>query len=257
MMANLRERCLSHFQTLGILLPPDILDGVLSKAEKESLPHLSFLDQLLGPPAAARHERAVERRIREARFAEPKTLEAFDWKFNPKAFDRLQIEELATGDFIRRRANLIFVGWSGVGKSHIIQALGRQACAQGYRVCYRTSAALLADLTASLADETLPQRVRYYSRPELLIVDEFGLDRIERSEGPQAAHLLYKIIAARNQKCSTALVTNVDFDKWGDYLFDGPLAMALLDRLVQGAIILKIKGKSYRAHGPQAGQKPT
>ncbi len=101
-MTNLRERCLSHFQTLGISLPPDILDGVLSKAEKESLPHLSFLDQLLGPPAAARHERAVVRRIRDARFAEPKILEGFDWKFNPKAFDRLQIEELATGDFIRR-----------------------------------------------------------------------------------------------------------------------------------------------------------
>ncbi len=125
-MTNLRERCLSHFQTLGISLPPDILDGVLSKAEKESLPHLSFLDQLLGPPAAARHERAVVRRIRDARFAEPKILEGFDWKFNPKAFDRLQIEELATGDFIRRQANLIFVGWSGVGKSHIIQALGQK-----------------------------------------------------------------------------------------------------------------------------------
>jgi len=125
----------------------------------------------------------------------------------------------------------------------------------GYRVCYRTSAALLADLTASLADKTLPQRVRYYSRPELLIIDEFGLDRIERSEGPQAAHLLYKIIAARNQKRSTALVTNVDFDKWGDYLFDGPLAMALLDRLVQGAINPQDQGKSYRAHGPQAGEK--
>jgi len=144
-----------------------------------------------------------------------------------------------------------------VGKSHIIQALGQKACVHGYRVCYRTSAALLADLTASLADKTLPQRVRYYSRPELVIIDEFGLDRIERSEGPQAAHLLYKIIAARNQKRSTALVTNVDFDKWGDYLFDGPLAMALLDRLVQGAIILKIKGKSYRAYGPQAKEKST
>ena len=105
-MTNLRDRCLSHFKTLGIPLQPDTLDGALSKAEKESLPHLSFLDQLLGPPAAARHERAVARRIREARFAEPKTLEGFDWKFNPKAFDRLQIEELATADFIRRRANL-------------------------------------------------------------------------------------------------------------------------------------------------------
>jgi DNA replication protein DnaC len=135
-----------------------------------------------------------------------------------------------------------------------VQDATRESCF-GHE-CYRTSAALLADLTASLADKTLPQRVRYYSRPELLIIDEFGLDRIERSEGPQAAHLFYKIIAGRNQKRSTALVTNVDFDKWGDYLFDGPLAMALLDRLVQGAIILKIKGRSYRAHGPKEGDKP-
>ena len=198
-MTNLRDRCLRHFQTLGIPLRPKALDAVLSKAEKEGLSHLSFLDQILVPQAAARHERAVQRRIREARFAEPKTLEGFDWKFNPKAFDRRQIEELATGDFICRRANLIFVGCSGVGKSHIIQALGLKACVAGYRVSYRTSAALLADLTASLADKSLPQRVRYYSRPDLLIIDEFGLDRIERSEGPQSAHLLYKIILAETR----------------------------------------------------------
>ena len=255
-MANLRDRCLSHFKTLGIPLPSEALDTLLSKAEKEGLSHLHFLDELIGTQAAARHERSLERRIRQACFAESKTLEGFDWKFNPKAFDRLQIEELATGDFIRRGANLVFVGWSGVGKSHIIQALGLKACVHGYRVYYRTSAALLADLTASLADKTLPQRVRYYSRPDLLIIDEFGFDIIERYECPQAAHLLYKIIAARNQKNSTALVTNVDFDKWGEYLPDGPLAMALLDRLVEGAIILKIKGKSFRAHRPKADEKP-
>ena len=138
------------------------------------------------------------------------------------------------------------VGWSGIGKSHIIQALGQKVCVQGYRVLYRTSAELLSDLTASLADKTLPARLRYYTRPDLLIVDEFGFDRIERTECAQAAHLLYKIIASRNQKRSTALVTNVDFDKWGEYLVDGPLAMALLDRLVEKAIILKIKGKTYR-----------
>ncbi len=79
-----------------------------------------------------------------------------------------------------------------------------------------------------------------------MIIDEFGFDRIERTECPQAAHLLYKIIASRNQKRSTALVTNVDFDKWGEYMTDGPLAMAFLDRLVDGAIILKVTGKTYR-----------
>ena len=128
-----------------------------------------------------------------------------------------------------------------------MQALGQKACVQGYRVLYRTSAELLADLTASLADKTLPARLRRYASPDLLIIDEFGFDRIERTECPQAVHLLYKVIASRNQKRSTALVTNVDFDKWGEYLSDGPLAMAFLDRLIERAIILKIKGKTYRA----------
>ena len=187
------------------------------------------------------------RRIREASFAENKTLEGFDWNFNLKTFNRLQMEELATGDFIRRRTNLVMVGWSGIGKSHMIQALGQKACVNGYRVLYRTSSQLLTDLTASLADKTLPLRLRRYAKPDLLIIDEFGFDKIERVECPEAAHLLYKIIASRNQKRSTAVVTNVDFEKWGDYLVDGPLAMAFLDRLVEGAIILKVKGKSYRA----------
>jgi DNA replication protein DnaC len=245
--AQLRDECLSHCTTLGIPLEPAALDEILSKAEKEGYSHLQFLDFLLGAQAAARRERSVARRIREARFAENKTLEGFDWQFNPKAFDRVQIEELATGDFIRRHTNLLLVGWSGVGKSHVIQALGQRACVHGYRVLYRTSAELLSDLTASLADKTLPARLRRYASPDFLIIDEFGFDRIERTECPQAANLLYKIIASRNQKRSTALVTNVDFDKWGEYLFDGPLAMAFLDRLVEGALILKVKGKSYRA----------
>jgi DNA replication protein DnaC len=247
---------LSHCTTLGIPLEAVALDELLSKAEKENLSHLHFLDLLLGAQADGRRERAVARRIREAHFADSKTLEGFNWQFNPKAFDRVQIEELASGDFIRRRNNLILVGWSGIGKSHIIQALGQKVCVQGYRVLYRTSAELLSDLTASLADKTLPIRLRYYARPDLLIIDEFGFDRIERTECPQAAHLLYKIIASRSQKRSTALVTNVDFDKWGEYLPDGPLAMAFLDRVVEGAIILKVKGKSYRADQAKSADKP-
>jgi DNA replication protein DnaC len=243
----LRDRCLSHFATLRIPVEAAAFDELLTRAEKEGFSHLTFLDRLLGAEAHARRERAVARRVREARFAESKTLEGFDWNFNPKTFDRVQLEELATGDFIRRRTNLVMVGWSGIGKSHIIQALGQKACVHGYRVLYQTSAQLLADLTASLADKTLPTRLRRYAKPDLLIIDEFGFDKIERVECPEAAHLLYKIIAARNQKHSTALVTNVDFDKWGDYLSDGPLAMAFLDRLVEGAIILKVKGRSYRA----------
>jgi hypothetical protein len=103
----LRDQCLNHCATLGIPLAPAALDELLSRAEKEGLAHLQFLDLLLGAEAHARRERGVARRIREAHFAEEEVLEGFDWQFNPEAFDRVQIEELATGDFIRRRANLI------------------------------------------------------------------------------------------------------------------------------------------------------
>src|SRR5213593_2530273 len=242
----LRDLCLSHFKILRIPILPNDLDAVLERADKESLSHLKFLDLLLGQQAAARRDRSVERHVREAQFDERKLLETFDWKFNPH-IDRLQIEELASGDFIRRQSNLIVVGQAGVGKSHLIQAIGMRACALGYHVLYSTSASLLTDLTASLADKTLPLRLRRYQRPELLVIDEFAFDRVERLESPQAAHLLYKVIVARHHRRSTALLTNIDFDGWADYLGDGPLAMALLDRLVEGAIIIKIKGKSYRA----------
>jgi hypothetical protein len=132
-------------------------------------------------------------------------------------------------------------------KSRIAQAVGQNACVLGHRVRYTTSGELLVDLKASLADQTLPERVRYYAGFDLLIVDEFGFDKIERDEAPQAANLFYKIIDARYQQRSTALITNIDFDAWAGYLGDPPLAMALLDRLVDGAIIVKITGKSYRA----------
>jgi len=141
------------------------------------------------------------------------------------------------------------IGQSGVGKSHLMQAIGRQACALDYRVRYWTSAGLLGELTASLADKSLPRRLRYYARFDLLIIDEFGFDKIERTECPEAASLLYKVIDSRTKKRSTALVTNVDFEDWKDYLPDAPLAMAFLDRLLDGALILRIrKAKSYRAN---------
>ena len=204
---------------------------------------------MLSEPATTRRDNAIERRIRQAGFPERKTLEEFDWAFNAKAIDRVQFEELATGDFIRRCDNLVLVGDSGVGKSHLIQAIGLKACVAGHRVIYRTSADLLTELTASLADRTLPQELRHLSSPELLVIDEFGLDRIERTECREAANLLYKVIESRGRERSTAVVTNIDFESWGEYLGDAPLAMAFLDRLVDGAIIIKIvKGRSYRAH---------
>ncbi len=209
---------------------------------------------MLSLPAQQRRDRATERRIRDAKFRDPAaTLETFDWKFNDQFIDRVQVEELATGDFIRRRDNLMFVGQSGLGKSHLVQAIGRRCCAAGYRVRYVTSAELLRDLGTSLADSTTSQRVRFYAKFDLLIIDEFGFDKLERENYPQAASLQYKVIDSRSRKRSIALITNIDFESWGAYLGDPPIAMALLDRLVDGAIIHKFQGKSYRAHRAKRG----
>ncbi len=161
---------------------------------------------------------------------------ALERAVNVQAIDRRQIETLATGEFIRRGDNLVIAGQSGVGKSRTVQSVGRAACAQGYRVRYTTSAELLRDLTASLADHSLHERLRHYSNFDLLAIDEFGFDRIERIESGQAGSLLYKVVDNRGPRRSTALVTNISFEAWAGYLGDAPLAMAILDRLVDGAI---------------------
>jgi DNA replication protein DnaC len=245
---KLVERIAEHLSVLRIPLTADQLDEQLRLAEQRQLSPLAFLERFLSEPARSRQERSIERRMHEAGFRDAATLESFDWKFNAKSIDRLQMEELATGDFIRRRDNLVFVGQSGLGKSHLMQAIARRCCVVGYRVRYRSSAQLLQDLQSAAGEGTLPRRVRFYSRCDLLIIDEFGFDRLERLECAQAPSLLYKVIDSRSQQASTALVTNVDFESWGDYLGDPPLAMALLDRVVDGAIIHRFQGKSYRAH---------
>jgi DNA replication protein DnaC len=129
-----------------------------------------------------------------------------------------------------------------------VQGAARRLCLHGYRVRYTTSADLVKHLASSRADNTLARRLRELSKFDLLILDEFGFEKLERLDCPQAANLLYKVIEARYPRRSTALVTNIDFEAWSDYLGDPPLAMAFLDRVVDGAIILKLEGNSYRAH---------
>ena len=248
---------LASLSTLRLPISSEDLDASLRSAEQSGRSHLEFLQSLLEPAASGRRQRSVERRIREAQFSEVKMLEDFDWQFNAEAIDRSRIDSLATGEFVRRGDNLIFVGQSGLGKSHLLQGLGRRLCALGYRVRYATSGQLLLDLTASLADQTLPARLKYWSRFDLLILDEFGFDRIEREACGQASSLLYKVIDARGGRRSTALATNLDFEAWTDYLGDPPLAMALLDRLVEHAIVFKLCGKSYRAEQMQTSQPPS
>lgn len=199
-------------------------------------------------------ERSIERRVRLAKFPHSSALESFDWSFNAKTIPRGPFEELATGEFLARRDNIVLVGNSGLGKSHLIQGIGRACCALGHRVRYVTSAELLEELTAAAGEKTLPARVRYYRSFDLLIIDEFGFDRMERREYPESPSLLYKVVDARNGRGSTAFITNVDFADWTDYLGDPQLVMALLDRVVDRAIVIHFEGKSYRQHRAEQKQ---
>ncbi len=196
----------------------------------------------------------MERRVRTAMFPSSACMESFDWSFNAKTISRGPLEELAMGEFIGRRDNIVFVGKSGLGKSHLIQGIGRACCALGHRVRYVTSAQLLEDLTSAAGDKSLPARVRYYRSFELLIIDEFGFDKLERREYPESPSLLYKVVDARSGRGSTAFITNVDFSQWTDYLGDPPLVMALLDRVVDSAIVIRFEGKSYRQHRAEQKQ---
>lgn len=254
--ARLREEILSALSALRVPVSPEQLDAALQTAESRGDSYLAFLWELLGTAAADRQERAIARRIREARFPNQGSLEDFDWSFNAAAIDRTQIEQLATGDWVDRFENLVLLGQSGVGKSRLLEGIGRRLCVLGKRVRYTTSGDLITRLTASLADGTLPRQISYWTRFDLLIVDEFGLDYVERRLDPQAGHLLFKVIAARNSRSSTALGTNIEFDAWSEYLGDAPLAIALLDRVVDRAVLLNILGKSYRASRVKRSKTP-
>src|SRR6202035_360263 len=136
--ADLRERILADFQALKVPVRPEAFEAVRARVEREGLSHLEFLHLLISEQAAQRRERSIAHRIGEARFRECKTLAPFDWQFNAKAMDRARLEELASAEFVRRHDNLVMVGQSGVGKSHLIQAIGQQACVHGWRVRYTT-----------------------------------------------------------------------------------------------------------------------
>lgn len=222
------------------------LEQELGEPPKQDESRLDFLWRLLEPQARERSERSVARRIREARFPATKSLDDFDFAFQEK-LDRHRVEELATLAFIERGQNVLIGGMSGTGKSHIAISLGHLACARGLRVRYTTSAAMLTELYASLAGSTLALALKPYTRCDLLIVDEVGLDRPER-DATRDAHLFYKVVSARYEtQKSTVITSNIDWKDWGTYLGDDIASVAILDRLVHRGFALSIEGPSWRA----------
>lgn len=207
-----------------------------------------MLEHLLGSEVASKRDARIERRVHSSRLVERKTLEAFDWAFQP-SLDKSAVLELARLDFVRRKEDIVITGKAGTGKSHILKAFGLRACEQGVSVRYARCVDALDDLHAGLADGTYPRRLRAWARPDLLILDDVGLGHLKkRDDEPTAAHTLYNLIDRRHGRASTAITSNIELADWGHYLGDAIITTAVLDRLVMNAIRIDINGPSYRQH---------
>ena len=234
---------------LDALRLPKVREALDAQLEKptEGLSRLEWLWTLIEPQITYRVERRIERRVREARLPVRKTLEAFDFDFQP-TLDRDLVIELSTLRFLDHGTNILLAGMSGTGKIHIAMALALNACAANWRVRYTTSAEMLETLNASLADESLPKALKQYVVPELLLIDEVGMEQVERGTAMRAGLMQKVLLPGCHEHRSTIITSNIPWDGWGDYLDDRLGATALLDRLIHHSHVIVINGPSWREH---------
>ena len=223
----------------GIL---ETLDVRNRQAVEQRTSFVEFLTVLLQDEVERRAQSRLRLRLRRAAFDPTKTLEGFDFSFNPK-LNKAQVFDLATCQFIERHENVLLYGPTGVGKSHLGQALAHEACRRGFDVVFIDTAKMLTHLAGGRADGTHDQRLLRYTRPDLLVLDDFGLKAL-RPPGPED---LYDVINERYEKASILLTSNRDRAEWPELFGEPLLASAALDRLTHGAYFVEITGASFRA----------
>lgn len=234
---------LKNLRLSGILATMEVRN---QQAIKEKCTYVEFLERLLEDEIERRNQKQLELRLRRSGLDPTKTLEAFDFHFNP-SINRQQVYDLATCAFVERAEGIWIMGPAGVGKSHMVQAIGHEAVRRGYDVLFVRTSAMLMNLHGGRADGSYERRLANYLRPEVLILDDFGLKAMR----PPAGEDLYEVIDGRYQRASIILTTNRDYSEWPE-LFDQPvLASAAIDRLAHGATQIVITGDSYRAKGPK------
>mgnify|MGYP000885749633 CR=1 FL=1 len=232
---------LKQLRLSGIL---ETLDMRHRQAVDEQWSFTEFLERLLQDEVERRNQKQLTLRLRRAAFQSDKTLERFDFSFNPQ-LNRQQVLELATCQFVARREPVLICGPTGVGKSHLAQALGHEACRRGYDVVYLSAARMLQHLAGGRADGSYDRRLQSYIRPDLLILDDFGLKPLR----PPAPEDFYDVINERYERGATVVTSNRALDEWPQLFGDPLLASAGLDRLFHNAHALTITGASFRARG--------
>ena len=228
---------------IGLRMPRalEALDHTVRRIERGELTALEAIDGLLAEEHATRESRRVAVALKTARLAPPKTLEGFDFSFQP-SLDRGRILALAQIDFVARAEVVHFLGPPGTGKSHLATALGVAAVRAGRSVYRATLAEIVEALGRAEREGRLAERLRSYARPALLIVDEIGYLPITAG----GANLFFQLVNARYEKGAMILTSNRGFADWGEVFGDPVVATALLDRLLHHAVVVQIEGASYR-----------
>lgn len=203
--------------------------------------HEPWVDTLLDMEEAERRRRGLERRLRASRLGKFKPIADFDWQW-PKKVDRGQIEDLLERDFVNEAMNVVLLGPNGVGKTLIAKNLADRAIRRGHSVLSTTSSALLTDLGHRDTSRSLEARLRAYTRPHLLLIDELGY----LSHSTQQADLLFEVVSRRYEQRSIVLTTNLPFTEWSQLFPNAACVVTLIDRLVHNAEIVQIEGVSYR-----------
>ncbi|PIE63996.1 MAG: transposase [Deltaproteobacteria bacterium] len=235
-------RVLKKLRLSGVL---ETLDLRRRQAVDDNLAFEEFLLRLLTDEVERRETKQLRLRMRRAQFEEAQTIEDFDFAFNPE-IPKAAIIDLATILFIERRENVLLIGPSGVGKSHIGQALGERACRRGKTVLFVQAHKMFTDLRAARADQSYERRMLRYTGPDLLIIDDLGLRPLQYDEPVD----LHEIIRQRYRRGSMVITSNRDVEEWYPLFGDALLASAAMDRLLHDAHVVKMKGESYRNPPP-------
>ena len=210
-----------------------------SNRQKHSF--LDFLEALVDGELSTRENKGLMKRVKAARFPVAKTLEEFDFDFQPKLDVKL-VKSLASCAFVEKHENIALVGQPGTGKSHLALALGMKAVQRGFSVRFTTMQDLAAELKASRADDSTEDVVRGLVEPDLVILDELGFTRLE----PAVADAFFRVVASRYERGSVIVTSNKSFESWAEVFPDAVIASAVLDRLVHHAHLVPIVGESYR-----------